>query len=707
MSKYDHILAKNESFPVSLKQHLFETSQVAVRAAEQWGLDTVIALEGAIIHDIGKTSPIFQKSIRGGQPYRPFRHEIASIFFLSLFKKEHRPTIIEMIIAHHKSIYNDARKLGILDLDDSCEDVFDYHATDFSLWCEDATGILKELGIDIHEISTEEARKNFDDTLEYCESVKYGWSKWKGLLISADHYSSAIPGKVVSSIDKLFLIPDLNYYDTLRSEKYPLSLISTDSKKRHTLLQAPTGSGKTNFLLRRCHGRVFYILPYQASINAMYFRIKNDVGSDTNDIRLLHASSRIILKNGRIEEKLLQDKIGSSIKILTPHQIASIAFGIKGYEAIMMDIQGCDVILDEIHTYSDLTQAIVLKIIEILDLLGCRIHIGTATMPSSLLSKILEKLNPENVLKVSLSDQILTGYDRCRIFKIGDNENIWQIVKEAVEDKQKVLIVCNQVAKSQKTFEKVCDLFPNYKSMLIHSRFRRDDRQILEKTLIEDFNKSPEGCIVVSTQVVEVSLDISFDLMITDAAPIDALIQRFGRINRKREWSGTEIKPIYVLTPPDNKLSARPYNLDILIKSYNALPDDDILHETEILRLLDEVYPEIRFLDIDLSAVFEDGNWKLKELWHKSKSGLFDLLDIDSATCIKESDRDKYINAQSQEERLMMEIPINFNSIISKKLDRIEKGTYPFVVPDKAYNEKYGLLLNDIKIENFSPNFIE
>jgi CRISPR-associated endonuclease/helicase Cas3 len=72
--------------------------------------------------------------------------------------------------------------------------------------------------------------------------------------------------------------------------------------------------------------------------------------------------------------------------------MTSIVFGIKGFEAMLIDLEGCDVILDEIHSYASETQAIVLKIIEILKSIGSRIHVGTATMPSVLYSKILELL---------------------------------------------------------------------------------------------------------------------------------------------------------------------------------------------------------------------------------------------------------------------------------------------------------------------------
>ena len=61
----------------------------------------------------------------------------------------------------------------------------------------------------------------------------------------------------------------------------------------------------------------------------------------------------------------MQDKAGAPLKVLTPYQVASIAFGTRGYEAMLVDIKGCDVILDEIHTYADISRAIVLRVIEV------------------------------------------------------------------------------------------------------------------------------------------------------------------------------------------------------------------------------------------------------------------------------------------------------------------------------------------------------
>ena len=404
----------------------------------------------------------------------------------------------------------------------------------------------------------------------------------------------------------------------------------------------------------------------------------------------------------RVEESILQHHPGASIKILTPHQMSSIVFGIKGYEAMLLDLEGCDVILDEIHTYSSEIQAIVLKIIEILKFIKCRIHIGTATMPSILYNRVKEILGGSSeVYEVSLPNEILKTFNRHIVHKTTDFESCIEIIVGAISDRKKILIVYNQVQRAQLLYDRIGVLFPNTNKMLIHSRFKRNDRNMLEKSLKEDFNTSNEACIVVSTQVVEVSLDISFDVMITECAPIDAMIQRFGRINRKRtEETIGKYKDIYVIQPPMDKKSALPYDVDILQKSYDILPNDALLEETSLQTMLDTVYPNTKFVNLDYSGViFVDGRWGIKELCHNAKSALLDVLDINSAVCVLESDKDEYIN--NPQSRLLQEIPVSYKSIAYNKLKQLDVGARPFVVPDKAYNDERGLLVEFARPEFF------
>jgi CRISPR-associated endonuclease/helicase Cas3 len=244
--------------------------------------------------------------------------------------------------------------------------------------------------------------------------------------------------------------------------------------------------------------------------------------------------------------------------------------------------------------------------------------------------------------------------------------------------------------------------------MLVHSRFKRGVRSQLESDLRNIYNNSTEACLVVSTQVVEVSLDISFDLMVTECAPVDALIQRFGRINRKRskETIG-HYKPIYVLVPPIEKNDALPYGLEVLQRTYEALPNGNLMKEREAQSMIDSVYPSIEFVNIDLNAVFKDGKWMIKELWHNSKSALLETLDIDSVACIDEADKDLY-DTSAYEEHAKMEIPVSYRSVAYRGLDKSTNGSKPFVIPSKAYDNELGFLVDFAKPEfyNVSLRFL-
>ena len=707
MNTHQEILAKSDkNGHISLYQHLKNVADIARVMAKHIGLDGQVAIEGALLHDIGKTSPMFQKKLNATSQEKPgsvFRHEIASLFFLSLICKEHRDAVVDMIVAHHKSIYKDVRELGILDLDDNT-DCFEEHSRGFKQWCDVALDILESLGMKTHKISMEEANANYEYVINYCDKRKAACSEWRGLMMAADHMASAMETISEMPLDKLFIKPDLSFYNR-QSELYPLSMITVDNNKKHTLVTAPTGAGKTDFLLRRCHGRVFYTLPFQASINAMYDRIKRDLSDTDAQVYLLHAASNLKVKDGKVEESIMQRHVGASVKVLTPHQMASVVFGIKGYEAMAMDLRGCDIILDEIHTYSDVMQTIVLRIIEILVALDCKVHVGTATMPTVLYEKILKLLGGNDaVYEVKLDSQTLHTFNRHQIYKLKDKKESYDVIASAINSNSKLLIVCNQVKRAQELYENVENLYPKVKKMLVHSKYKRRDRARLETELREEFNNLENiPCIVVSTQVVEVSLDISFDVMITECAPIDALTQRMGRINRKRTRDTIgHYKPIYVIAPSEDDKEALPYSLDVLKDTFSVLPDSgDIMEECHVQEMIDKVYPKIDFQNIDFTGVvFLKGKWVLKALCHHPKSALLETLDINSAVCITEEDKDRYLCANGLE-RIEMEIPVSYHSIAHRNLDQLNKGSHPFVIPNKGYDEEKGLLPDLCKIEYY------
>jgi CRISPR-associated endonuclease/helicase Cas3 len=261
----------------------------------------------------------------------------------------------------------------------------------------------------------------------------------------------------------------------------------------------------------------------------------------------------------------------------------------------------------------------------------------------------------------------------------------------------------NQVKRAQAFYEQMNDLFPEVPSMIIHSRFMRSQRASLEKQLKKDFDEGSGACFVVSTQVVEVSLDISFDLMVTEAAPLDSLIQRFGRVNRRRDAETLhKYKPIYVLSPYEDAKESLPYDHEIVQKSFAALSDGEVLREREVQELIDSVFSEDRNLSINLTSIFKEGQWLQKELTHRPRSELIEAMEIEAACCIRQADSFDYQQGNF-EKRTNLEIPVPFKSIGFRGLEQLKKcGSNPFIVPDGAYDDVLGLQLDKASIENYS-----
>ncbi|UPK72081.1 CRISPR-associated helicase Cas3' [Chitinophaga filiformis] len=699
---------------LSLLEHTRHVVLAMALFAKRSGLniDPEIARKGAVLHDLGKAHPHFQRkiyhqkstSLRDNLEWDFIhRHEISSLAFLPCFPASEWDILTDLVIAHHKSIINDPGEKGILDLT-RFRDTLDNHLKDWEEWYIHGLEIIRHFGYSVKDIPREEAKAALEYVVSHCDKKKNGVSLLRGLLKSADHFASAFTHNTQQQLGSLFEIPDLTYYhsEKRKSSIYPLSLLPSDNTRKHTFVVAPTGAGKTDFLLRRCSRRVFYLLPFQASINAMWERIKENVPN--KDVRLLHATSRIVVKDNN-DEQILQPLVGAAVKVLTPHQLAAVLFGIKGHESILLDLQETDIILDEIHTYSDFSMAMVLDLVKTLVRLNCNVHIGTATMPTTLYKKLSEILGgTDNIYEVKLPAPVLDTFDRHIIDKIAHEDQINGILAEAFAKGEKVLLVFNTIRKAQSTFKQLLDDFPDIPKMLIHSRFKRADRVELERKLKKEFNGDASGngspgirpCLVVSTQVVEVSLDISFDRMITECAPLDSLIQRFGRINRIRnEQTLGKYKPIHVISPGNNPL---PYKQEILKASFDQLPEHfGLLKENSLQEKLDTVYPDIDTKEIDIHLIYRNDRYIIKELTDNKKSILIDALKIEGATCILESDRDTYINAD-WETRQQFEIPIRYQTIMryKKQYEQLEVGSYPFVIPQQveAYN-MYGLQLTE------------
>ena len=155
-----------------------------------------------------------------------------------------------------------------------------------------------------------------------------------------------------------------------------------------------------------------------------------------------------------------------------------------------------------------------------------------------------------------------------------------------------------------------------------HSRFIQKDRSRKEEKIFELENKD-ESCLLVATQVAEVSLDIDFDILFTENAPIDAIIQRAGMINRKRRKEGSKVI-VFKHSETSEKFI---YNLPgILKRTFTLLrkKNGERLNESHLLQMVNEVYEGI---EIETNEEFKNGLTR----YQKIQNDLHQILDLVSS----------------------------------------------------------------------------
>jgi len=557
-----------------------------------------------VLHDLGKSASGFQKNPR----MWGYRHEILSVPFTQFLDlpSAARNSIAMTILTHHKYFDEIIPKLPpshklpveteyeikVKELLENSEFVENEFLNKLKYW---ETTYLGEHNF---ELPAEWA----EDVISYNYNLLRGWYEnninseiiyltlLKGLLNAIDHLSSA--GEKL-----ILLLPDI--LENILREIKMLKSLQNDALTAvgNVILKAPTGYGKTETSLLWTHAnmsstysnRIFYILPYKASINAMYERLKGRYFTEHGMVGILHSSSNYYLyASGEDYRKLtsLYRKIYSPIKVLTPFQLMKAIFGVGFYEMTFTELTKSLLIFDEIHAYEDNIVGIILGMLEmLLKDYDVRVLIMSATLPSFLEELFLGILNPKKLLLERDEQDAFTRH-RVEILDGDIIDTIGEINDIIAKHGKPILIACNTVDRAIEVYELLRDI---YKTLLLHGRFSYGDRDRLERVLKSKFGGYD---VVVATQVVEVSLDLSFSTIITEPAPLDALIQRFGRVNRQG-WKDRVIKPVYILNKGSDK-DKYIYDQCLVKNSLNVLEGltGELLKESTIQELMDDVYSE-------------------------------------------------------------------------------------------------------------------
>lgn len=585
------------------------------------------------LHDFGKAATGFQKQLTDRKRWN-YRHEILSAGFVAglQLSRETKEAIGLTILTHHKDI-------------DTLRHTYKHYPESevgFQVWKDKIKELesnwealmaiqkqvkhwFKHWGPPMEECvwapvtSTDQLVNGYRDFLLPYQRIKrnhqlrnyplstlhciYGMLM-RGCMIACDHLASAGKNEIQTALDQLqaHLVRHVENKAEQRGTHFHgwEGFQKTSGKTTGQLmLSAPTGSGKTEAALlwsdknqsETFGNRVFYVLPYTASINAMYNRLKELVSDEK--IGVLHGKAAYFVYQQLIDKEYTQQEAAQSArqeisltrkicrpyKVLTPFQLLKAFFGIRGFEMQMAEMSKGLFIFDEIHAYDPHTTALILTMIERLRKdYRAKFCIMTATMPQFLKRKI------ENVLgELTQVEMLPTDRDKFTRHRLcvldGNIQNTIPQIEARLNKGQRVLVVCNTVKQAQHVFQELMDVTENAK--LLHSRFILKDRERIE-------NELAEADLLVGTQAVEVSLDIDFDCLFSEPAPIDALIQRFGRVNRKRQKGICDV----IICKDGGENDHYIYSKDKVERTLRAFEDVDVLHESKIQSLIDEVYGE-------------------------------------------------------------------------------------------------------------------
>lgn len=188
------------------------------------------------------------------------------------------------------------------------------------------------------------------------------------------------------------------------------------------------------------------------------------------------------------------------------------------------------IVIDEIQSYSPYIIAKLLCGLKLISIASGRFALITATLPPF----ITEEMHK---LKIKFNEpQRFTIDDKLR-HKISiletDDFDFEKILEDA--KRKKVLIICNTVKRACEIYSHICKKTEYVR--LLHSNYILKHRRILETGIINFVNNADSTGIWISTQIVEASLDIDFDVLYTDMSSADSLLQRMGRCYRKRNYS--------------------------------------------------------------------------------------------------------------------------------------------------------------------------
>ncbi|WP_456422339.1 CRISPR-associated helicase Cas3' [Thermococcus sp.] len=532
-------------------------------------LDECILLH-VFLHDLGKLDDRFQEKLKGNRKKAP-PHAFLGVELASRFLNCEEPYLsiaLLSILTHHSDLHE-----GLYSKEIDGNEKLIVKGKEISSPAE-LVFTLRENAIDIDFFNEEYGLSP--------EEVRALYTLFNGLLRVSDWLESAnLPAESYylrsgSSVREAVL----KYLSRkgFKPRDYQLYVLG----KGGGYFRLPTGDGKTETsLLATPDGatKVIYSLPTITTAETMRRRFEGIFGRET--VSFSHGLLFLSLyRRGELGSKLIHRYAMKPVFVSTIDQILLAFLNYPRFPIREFALRGAHWIIDEIHAYTPYTLSLILQAIDYaIKHLGTRVTVMSATLPGPLRGE-LERLGLGELLPFSKVEERYSSKKRVKV-KIRD-EGLLEGLDEVSREKGKVLVVVNTVSRARRIYEGLNEM--GNEVYLFHSRFINRDKWKKMK-LVEEM----ESGILVATQVVEVSLDIDYDVLYTEVAPVDALIQRFGRVNRRGQKSGRA----YVFRP-EGERPYLPYHRKSFEESMALLGElENIGSELDLLRVNDAFYERI------------------------------------------------------------------------------------------------------------------
>lgn len=524
-------------------------------------------------HDIGKVNTIFQEKMRGHYTDDEIPHGYLSALTVDFRKigfsrkeiKEFK-VIINSVFYHHRR--------GEFLKDKIKEFSKNYYEEQLSNYLGDNYQNLSYANLNL--IYPRNPTSTITDE-EWIEFVTV-----KGILNRCDWSAS---GNLVIEIEAEQSMKD-NILKRFNPNNVQQFMMEHDNE--NVAIIASTGAGKTEAALLWLNDeKGFFTLPMKVSANAIYQRIKNHYLLPVNNqekVAILHGDCyKLYENNGDNDLSNYHNarNLAYPLTVCTIDQIFKFAYKALGTEHLLATLKYSKVIIDELQAYSPDMLATIITALKYINKIGGKFAIITATLPQF----ILNELSTCNIKY----KRFIGNIDNRHKIMIHEDD-ILNDLDSILDDAQskKVLIICNTVNSAQKLYNEFLELNSDVEIHLLHSRYTKKHRQILEDDVIE-FSKSDRVGICISTQIVEASLDIDFDVLYTYLSSIDSLIQRMGRVYRKRENSH-QLSNVHIYTFKDG--IGYVYDKTIFERTLDVLKDyhNQMFLEEDKVNCMDKVY---------------------------------------------------------------------------------------------------------------------